>query len=332
MGNGREYLAHFFHDREQVRVRSHLDGHEHRALAVEMHRRVVVLRTERYIGDVSEADDGPVNRLDSEVAEFFHRVQACCCGEIYGYHLSLRAAQSRDEVVGRERVPHVRGGQAVGGHPGRIEPCPQRELLLAEDLGRLNSLHCLQLRLHDPDEVIRDLVRGQVLAVEPHDHRADVLACRQADHRLLGLPGKLVQHRVDLGVDLGERLVRIVVQTQVRRDGAHALRARRGEIVDAVRLGDGVFERGRDEAGHELGIGPRIHGHDRDHRILGFRILAHRQQIDRPQAQDQDQEAHHGGKDGPAHEDVCKFHKSAFSFICPRVSVRHRSAAGLYCL
>ena len=225
-GDGREGLAHAVDHREQVGGRRHLDADVHRALAVEGHRRVVVFGAERDLGHIAQADDGAVLRLDHEVAEFLHRVQARVRGQVHGHHLALGAAQRGDEVVGRQGVAHVRGGDAMGRHLLRIEPGPQRELAFAQDLGRLHALHGLQLRLHHADQVVGDLVRRQHLALEPDIHRIDGLADGHGDHGLLRVPGQLVQHRVDLGVDLGQGLVRIVVQAQVRLDGAHALPAR----------------------------------------------------------------------------------------------------------
>ena len=95
--------------------------------------------------------------------------------------------------------------------------------------------------------------------------------------RLLRAGRQLVEDRIDLGVDFGERLVGIVVEPQIDRDRAGAALAGRGHVVDAVRLGDGVFERRGDEAGDHVGIGAVIGRGDRHDGVFGARILQHRQ-------------------------------------------------------
>ena len=103
---------------------------------------------------------------------------------------------------------------------------------------------------------------GNVFTVETDNHGADILTGGDSDHRLLRCLGQLIEHGVDLGVDFRKRDVRIIVKTHVRGDGANALRARRCEIVDAVGLGDGVFQRRSDKAGHQFRVGSGIDGGD----------------------------------------------------------------------
>ena len=90
--------------------------------------------------------------------------------------------------------------------------------------------------------------------------------------------------------------------------GAHALPARRGEVIDAVRLGDGVLERRGDESGHQGRIGAVVDGLDRHDRVLGQRILPDRQKTDGAKAQHQDQQAHHRGEHGTFYEEIGEMH------------------------
>ncbi len=219
-------LAHAVDHRQEVGRGRDLDADVDRALAVEGDRRVVVLRAERHLGHIAQADEGAVLRLDHEVPELLDRMQAGVRDQVDGHHLSLGAAERRDEVIRGQGVAHVRGGHAEGRHLHRVEPGPKRELALAEDLGRLHAVHGLQLRLHDPDQIVGDLVRGQDLARKPDVHGIDGLADGHGDDRLLRVPRQLVQHGIDPGVDLGQGLVRIIVQAQGRLDGADALPAR----------------------------------------------------------------------------------------------------------
>ena len=114
----------------------------------------------------------------------------------------------------------------MSSHFFRIKPGSQGKFRLAQNLGSLNSFHRLKFGLHNPDQIVRDVIRGQILAVESYYHGTDVFAGRYTNHRLLRFLGQLVEHRVDLGVNFGKRRVRIVVETHVRGDGADALGTR----------------------------------------------------------------------------------------------------------
>ena len=118
---------------------------------------------------------------------------------------------------------------------------------------------------------------ASTVAGEADIHGVDGLADLDGQRRLLRAGRQLVEHRIDLGADLGQRLVGIVVQPQIDGDGADARLAGRGHVVDAVGLGDGILQRRGDEAGDDVGIGAVIGGRHRDDGVLRARILQHRQ-------------------------------------------------------
>src|SRR6266704_2850550 len=148
----------------------------------------------------------------------------------------------------------------------------------AEILGGLHAFYRLQLGLNDANQVIGDLVGREHVARETDVHGGELLADFHRKHRLLRARRQLVQNGVDLGIDLGKGLVDVVVEAQGGRDRAHALAACRAHEVDAVRLGDGVFERRGDESGHQRRVGPEIGRGHGDDRVLRARILQHRQE------------------------------------------------------
>ena len=112
-------------------------------------------------------------------------MQSRSCCDVHRHHLSLGPAQRRNEVIHRERVAHIRSSYAMSSHFFRIKPGSQGKFRLAQNLGRLNSFHCLKFGLHNPDQIVRDVIRGQILAVETYNHGTDVLAGGDSDHRLL---------------------------------------------------------------------------------------------------------------------------------------------------
>ena len=102
-------------------------------------------------------------------------------------------ADPGDEVIGGERLADIGRGQAERRELLRIEPRAQREDLLAKQLGRLHAGYGLQLRLYDPGEIVRDLVRRERVAVEPEIHRVDGLADLDGQDRLLRPSRQLIE-------------------------------------------------------------------------------------------------------------------------------------------
>jgi hypothetical protein len=139
----RKRLAHLVDDRQEVGARRHFDADVDRFLPVEGDRRVVVFRAQRHLGDIAQVHDRAVLRLDDQVAELVDGMQSGGRGEIDGHHLALGTPDRGDEVVRRQGVIDVGGGQAVGRQLLRIQPGAQGELAHAEDLGGLHPLHRL---------------------------------------------------------------------------------------------------------------------------------------------------------------------------------------------
>ncbi len=224
------------------------------------------------------------------------------------HHRALGGADTGDIVVVGQGGGDVGGGQLVRRQLDRVEPGAQGEILGAEQFRRLHAGNGLQFRLHDADQIIGDLVRLQNVGTEAHIHGVDGLADRHLQYRLLRARRQLVQHRIDLGVDFGQRLVAVIVQAEIAGDGRERVLAGRLHVIDAVGLGDRVLERRGDEAGDDVRIGAEERGGDGHHRILGARILQDRQGEARLDAQHQDEQAHHGREDRPADEQICKLH------------------------
>ncbi len=321
-----EDRAHALDDVEQIGGGRHLDADIDRALAVETDLGFVIVGAERHIGHVLEADDGAVRLLHRQIAELVERMQAGRGIKVDLHHLALGVAQARDVIVAGERVRHVGCCDAVSGELRRVEPGTEREILPAQYLRGLHALDRLQLGLHHAQQIIGDLVRRQHVALEADIHGVESLADLDRQHRLLRSRRQLVQHRGHLGGDLGHRLVGVVIEPQIGGDGADSGLAGRGQVIDAVGLGDGVFQGRGDEPGHHLGIGAVIRGGNGDHRVLGARILQHRQRSGRAQPQHQDHQADHHGQNRPPDEDVGEIHRSP-RLICRPVADWRRPPA-----
>ena len=307
----REHLVDAGDHLEQIGRWRHQDADIDRLLAVEADLGLVILGAERDIGDVFEPHDGAAALLDHQIAELFRRMQAGGGGQIDLHHLAFGVADAGYVIVGGERLADIGRGEAERRELLRIEPGAQRKDLLAEQLRGLHPRHRLQLRLHHARQVIGDLVRRQSVAVEADIHGVDGLADLYRKRRLQRAGRQLVKHRSDLGVDLGQRLVGVVIEPQRHGDGADAALADRVHVVDAVGLRDGIFQRRGDEARDHIGIGAVIDRGDGDERVFGARELQDRQHRIGPQAEHQDQQADDRSEHRPADKNVGELHDAA---------------------
>ena len=215
------------------------------------------------------------------------------------------------------RILRSRLGRIIRDIRRKIEGQAVLENAFALPLSRASQIRSQQQRqrgwklysFHAPEvECIGDLVRRQHVAAEAEIHGVDGLADLNGQDRLLDAARKLIEDRIDLGVDLGERLAGIEVQPQVDGDGRGAGLAGRRHVVDAIGLGDGVFQRRGDEAGDDRKIRAVVRGRHRDDRVLRAGILQDRQRRHRLQTQHQDHQADDDRKHRPTNEDVGKGH------------------------
>jgi hypothetical protein len=94
-----------------------------------------------------------------------------------------------------------------------LQPDPHREGAVAEDVGALHAGDRRQPRLHHPRQVVGDLVLVEVGRGEAEIHGGElVVRGLELDDRRLGLRRQVVAHLRDLGLDLGQRRVGVVVE------------------------------------------------------------------------------------------------------------------------
>src|SRR5262249_43346699 len=100
-----------------------------------------------------------------------------------------------------------------------------------------------------------------------------------------------------------------VVELQVHGDRGHALRARRLDVVDAVRARQHALDRAGDEAAHEVGVRADVDRGHRDHRHVGARELPHGQRADRLEPGDQDDAVDADREAGPLDDELGDAHQ-----------------------
>jgi len=179
---------------------------------------------------------------------------------------------------------------------------------VSEELGLRDARQRLQLRADDPDQVIRHLRRGHAIAAKGEIHQRERIAGLGIDDRVVGFFGQHIALARDLGLDLGDRGVRVVIELHVGLDHRDALAARRLHEVDAVGLGDGLLQGGRDEAFDEVAVRARIGRRHRHQRVFGLRILAQLERLDRTQTEHQDHQADDAREHRTPNEDIGQVH------------------------
>ncbi len=160
-------------------------------------------------------------------------------------------------------------------HLFRLQPDPHREHARAEDVGPLHAGDGGEPRLHGTRQVVGDLILVQLLRRKPEVHRRGLVVRRlEIDDRRLRFRRQVVPNLRHLRLDLRERGVLVVVQLQMNRDRADALRAGRLHEVDAVGARDDALERRRQEASNEVGVRADVDGRDLDYGRVAARVLA----------------------------------------------------------
>ena len=300
--------AHVAHQGQGVAGRRRLDADEHCALAVHRHTRGPALRRKVDGGDVLEPHQRAVLALDHHLLELRYVGEAGIRADIGDREIAFRLARRRLVVVGLDRGRDVAGGDAARRHPHRIEPQPHREHLATEDVGRGDTRHRDQQWLHDPGQVIGDRRARQLVAGKADIHDGGRLARRLGDDRVLRAGREQIFDLLDLGHDLGQRLVGVEVQPDIGGDRAGALNRIRGQVVDAFGRRHRLRQGRGDKALHQVGRSAGIDRGDSDRRVRQLGKLPDRQPHHRPQSDQQDQEADDQRQHRAADEDVGERH------------------------
>jgi hypothetical protein len=306
----RHQLAHGLRHGQRVGARRRLDADEDGLLVLVLVEGIVVLGAQLDGGDILQAHQGAVAGAHHQLAEILLGADVGIGAQVGDGVGALGLPHPGQVVVGLQHLQHLCGRDLQRGHAPRVEPDAHGEGAVADQAGLGHARHCLQLGLHHAQQVVGDLRGLHGLAVEGHVHERRGITGGGGDDRVLRFRRQHVALAGHLGLDLRHRRVGVVVQLHVHFDGGAALGAARGDVVDAVGLGDGLLQGRGDEALDQFAAGTGIAGAHGDHGILGLRVLAQFQQADGTQANHQDQQADHAGQHRAIHEDVGEFHYS----------------------
>ena len=317
---------------ERVRRGEHPDAHERRTLSVEPDIVFVVLGAEHDVSNLAKPDNRSLLFLHHQLTELFGCSEVRIRDEVHGNHRALGLAERRQVVVALERVADGGRRDPERSHLVRLQPHPHRERTVAENIRALYAADGAQLRLHDPRQIVRNLVLIKVGGRKPDVHRRELrVRGFQLDDRCFGLWRQIVAHLGHLGLDLRERCVGVVVQLQVHRDRGHAVRAGRLHIVDAIRAGDHALERRRDESANEVGIRTHVHRADLDDRNVAARILPDAERANRLEPRDQNDQIDDDRQHGTFDEQISETHGVPLWLNCLPVSGRDYSPVSPCC-
>jgi hypothetical protein len=112
----------------------------------------------------------------------------------------------------------------------------------------------------------------------------------------------------DLGLNLGEGVIGVVIQLEVDGNRADSLRAGRLHVVDAIGARDDPFKRSCNEPTYEVRIRTDIRGRDLDDGDIAPRVLAHAERPDRLQPGDQNHQVDDDRQHWPLDKEIREFH------------------------
>jgi hypothetical protein len=139
-------------------------------------------------------------------------------------------------VLPLHRADDVGERQLVPLEPVGVEPQPDLAVAEADEARRADVLQALEALLHRLLREAGELAEGEVAGDDDGDDRRGV-DVELLDDRLLDLLGEAIADAGDLGADLLEGDVDVLVQLELDDDLGDALRAGRAQVLDP---GDGV--------------------------------------------------------------------------------------------
>ena len=318
-------------DREDVglRLRDHAETHpRHRVRACHPAR---ALRLYANFRDVAQPHDVVVGRSRQDQRGEVRRAAQLAVGT--QAELAIRrldAAGRQLDVLPPQHLLDVLNGQLPCCQGLPVEPDAHRQLAGAAEPDRSDARHHGQAVDDVPLRVVGELHGAATLARQVDVHRRVEVRVLFRDLRRVGFLRQHAQDARDALAGVVRRGVDVAIDGEFDVDVRFLVLAGRLQLLDAGDTGELILDNLGDPPFDDLGGRAAVERLDRDNRRVHVRILAHRQAVDRQQAEDNQHEADHRREDRAADGDVGNQHGG--SFRTPRRSRRPRRYGPSGCL
>ena len=247
------------------------------------------------------------------MAELIRAAQAGVGDQVDRSHRPLRLADRGKIVICLKCLPDIGRGDPERGKPLGLQPDPHGVDTGTQDVGALDARNRRELGLDDACQEIGDLVGFHVGCGKAEIHGSpQFIRIHQFDDRVFSLGREVVADLRELGLNLGQGGVGIVVELEVHRDRADPLAAGALDIINALGCCDDPFQRRGEVAAHEIGIGTDVGGRHLNHSDVAAGILPHVQHSDRLDSGQQNDQVDHKRQHGALDKEIGQLHADGF--------------------
>ncbi len=279
------------------------DDQQHRGLLVVPAGRQAVAHARLHAGDVGQADDRAVDRLDHHRIVIAGRAQLVVDADGGAARRSVEGAERAGGVGIGDRRAHVLEREAHLGEPAGIDAHADRRLLGAGDGHVGDALHLRQALRNDAVGGVVDRARLQRFGGERQDQdrrrgRIVFAEGRQRRH----VDRQVAERGVERGLHVAGGALDAAGEVELHDDARIAERGDRGELGDAGDLAEPPLERRGHRRRHDAGVGARAVGGNADGGEFDARQAGDRQELVADDADQEEAEGQQGGPDRPADE------------------------------
>ena len=280
------------------------DAERDRAAAVEADVDAVVERPELGARDVAQADRIAAVLAQDDVLELLRGPEVGLADHGELARRALDPAGRDLDVLPLKRGLDVLRRQAVGGQTRGVQPDAHGIAPLAEDAHVRDAGQVLQPVLDEAVGEIGDLEGRVAIGREGEVEDRLGVGLDLRDHRLVDLVGQQGAHPADPVAHVVGGGIGVAVEPEADRDLALLLPADRAHVVDALDAGQRLLQNLGDLALDDVGRRALEGGIDRDHGLVDLGVLAHREAAVGDQADQGDDQRHHGREHRPPDREI----------------------------
>ena len=242
-------------------------------------------------GDIAKGHHGIAHGFQRQVEHILGRVDQTRHLQTEGAFAIVQRATRDHHVVARQRVEQLACGQVIGLQVQLVDPHLQH---LVPGAAQLDLLHIGQILQHIL-QLVRTLDQGALghLAINGDGQDGAVGKADFVDRRLVGIGGQFAYDTVQLGADIGQRLILVGVDRKLKENRHMALTCGDRDVFQPVHIVQPVLDRFGQQFHRIIGRNAALADRDIEIRDVDGRkaFLGHR--LIRDATTDQ-QHGHHG--------------------------------------